>query len=97
VPRITVDLGDESGVPYFLTDLAITLRRFKEALRDGPEATRDALLARLLADARPPDVWKFTTPQRVWERWDRIAPRLGWSRPMWSYLFECWRRDGLVR
>jgi hypothetical protein len=93
---ITADLDEDESVPYFLTDTNLTLGQVKAILAGGSAEQRDALLARLLAEAFPSDVWKLTTPQVVWSRWDRIAPRLGWSRPMWTFVFECWRQHGLV-
>jgi hypothetical protein len=93
---VTLDLDVDDAVPYFLTDLDMTLGRLKQVLSAGPPEHRDALLARLLSDAIPSDVWKLTTPGEVWSRWDRIAPRLGWTRPMWTFIFDCWRQDGLV-
>ena len=94
--KVTVELDADDAVPYFLTDTDLTLGQLKEILADGPAEKRDALLARLLADAIPSDIRKLTTPQDVWSRWDQVAPRLGWSRPMWTFLFDCWRQDGLV-
>lgn len=93
---VTVELDRDEAIPYFLTDTDLTLGRVEEILADREHPQRDALLARLLADAIPSDIWKLTTPQEIWSRWDHVIHRLGWLRPMWTFIFDCWRRGGLV-
>lgn len=95
-PTLSTDLTDPEAVPYFLWDEPITVSEFRRRLQEasGPERTR--LLARLLREARDPDVWTFTTPEEVARRFDELAPRLGRRLGFWRFLLDEWRAAGLL-
>ncbi|MBI2900437.1 MAG: hypothetical protein HYY17_09635 [Planctomycetes bacterium] len=93
---LTTDLTRRDVRPYFLWDDDLTVAQFEQAL-NGPDRERaDAYLARLLREAKYEDVWRFVTPQFVADRLAAIVPRLGRSRPLWTFLIRAWRERGLV-
>jgi hypothetical protein len=93
---LSTDLTDPEAVPYFQWDAPMTVREFEEKLRTAPQAEQDLLLARMLREARDTDVWRFTTPEEVARRWDRLAPHLARRREFWSFLLDAWREQGLL-
>ena len=80
----------------FAWDRTLSEERLRAALADAAHPDHDRLLALLLREARPDQVWAFTTPDHVAEHLDRLAPRLGRRREFWVWLFEGWRRLGLL-
>lgn len=87
----------EPNTPSFVWDRRLSEAELRAALRDANHPEHDVLLSLVLREARPDEVWKWTTPEHVAEHLDRLAPRLGRSRAFWQWLFEGWRRLGLVR
>jgi hypothetical protein len=85
--------GSGAGFPW---DRDISEERFRAMVNDPSAPQHDAWLALLLREARPAEVWSWTTPEHVAEHLDRIAARLGRRRAFWLWLFEGWRRLGLV-
>ena len=49
-----------------------------------------------MREARDEDVWKFVTPQEAWERLPDVSKHLGRRRAFWEFLFDLWRREGLI-
>ena len=49
-----------------------------------------------MREARDTDVWSFISPAEVWANFAAIRPYLGRRRTFWEYLFNGWRRDGLL-
>ena len=93
---LTTDLSDEQAVPYFLWDEPMTVQELKRRLASASLPERRRLLAKILREARDPDVWLFTTPAQVLEFWDELLPHLGRRRRFWEFLFGAWTREGLV-
>ncbi len=92
---LSSDLDDTQAVPYFLWDEPMTVAEFKRRLRAASAAEQARLFAKLLREARDTDVWKFTTPEEVWRRWNEISRYLGRRRGFWEFLLERWREEGL--
>ena len=82
--------------PAFLWDREIDPERFREVVNDAAAEQHDAWLALLLREARPAEVWLWTSPAHVSQHLERLAPRLGRRRSFWLWLFEGWRSRGLV-
>lgn len=80
----------------FLWDRDIDPERFRSVVNDADAPQHDAWLALLLREARPSDVWDWTTPEHVAAHLDALAPRLGRRREFWLWLFHGWRQLGLV-
>lgn len=82
------------SIPYFLWDEPMTTAEFRRRLRAGSVAEQTRLLAKLLRQARDTDVWQFTTPAEVKERWPALAPLLGRRRSFWEFLLDRWQKEG---
>ncbi|MBA3785480.1 MAG: hypothetical protein H0X15_08080 [Acidobacteria bacterium] len=93
---LSTDLEKASSVPYFLWDEPMTVAELKRRLTSASATEQTRLLAKTLREARDTDVWKFTTPREVWNRWNEIAPMLGRRREFWKFLFEAWEKEGLL-
>ena len=93
---LTTDLNDPEGVPYFLWDEPMTVGELRRRLSNSSSAERWRLLAKILREARDPDVWRFTTPQEVVDGWPQLVRHLGRRRPFWEYLLDAWAEQGLV-
>jgi len=83
-------LLDPQGRPYFLWDVDLTLAEFEARLRDPEPQVRAYFLAKLMRQAKPDDVFQFTTRREIARLWDRILPHLGRSRPFWTWLLTAW-------
>ncbi|MBA3634439.1 MAG: hypothetical protein H0W58_16780 [Acidobacteria bacterium] len=93
---LSTDLEKASAVPYFLWDEPMTVAELKRRLISASAAEKTRLLAKILREVRDTDVWKFTTPQEIWRRWNEIVPQLGRRRGFWKFLFEFWEKEGLL-
>ena len=94
---LSTHLDRDDAVPYFLWDQPMTVAEFRRKLRTASPPERMRLLAKLLREARDPDVWRFTTPEAVQSRWEELSLHLGRRRAFWEYLLQRWREDGLIR
>jgi len=96
--RLSLDLDDPEGIPYFLWDEPMTLSELQARLRSANQAERLRLLGRILREARDTDVWRFTTPAEVVASWPQLQRYLGRRRAFWQFLLERWQDlelDGL--
>lgn len=84
-------LVDREGRPYFLWDVDWTLEEFRARLAAGPSSVRDALLAKLMRQAKPDDVLLFVDRAEVASRFEQIATLLGDKREFWAFWAERWR------
>ena len=93
---LSTDLDDPQAIPYFLWDDPMTVSEFRDNLRTASAADHARLLGKLLREARDTDVWKFTTPAEVWQEWPALEKHLGRRRAFWEFLFDQWRKEGLI-
>jgi hypothetical protein len=84
---------DGQGRPYFLWDLEMTLERFREQLAGDDRDVRAYLMAKLMRQAKPDDVFQFVTVAQIRADWAKIEPFLGKSRPFWTWLLAQWAGD----
>jgi hypothetical protein len=89
-------MGDPDHVPYFLWDDPMTVAELHRRLASTSRPERTRLLAKILREARDTEVWSFTTPEEIHERWAELAPHLGRRRPFWEFLLTSWEQDGLL-
>lgn len=82
--------------PDFLWDRQISSSRFAAVVGDPTDPKHLEWLALLLREARPDQVWQWTTPEHVAEVLPQIAWRLGRQRAFWEWLVAGWRRLGLI-
>jgi hypothetical protein len=80
----------------FAWDRELSEARLRAALSDASDPDHDRLLALLLREARPDEVWRWTTPEHVANSFERVSPRLGRRREFWRWLLAGWRQLGLL-
>ena len=83
---------DEQGRPYFMRSL--TLEQFLKRLNDPED--RSYLIAQLMREARPDDVFSFLSPRDLLETWPQVEELLGRQRVFWDWLLRIWEDQGLV-
>ena len=89
-------LLDSQGRPYFLWDCDLTDQQFRDRLNNPDKRVRAYLLGKLMRQAKPDDVFRYTTTQRIREHWDLLLPYLGRTREFWTWIFERWETQGHV-
>lgn len=82
--------------PYFFWDRRITVAELRDALASTDHPEHLDLLAHLLREARPDEVWDYVTPRQVAAEWSRLAPRLGRRRDFWTWVIESWIQLGFL-
>jgi len=87
---------DAQGRPYFLWDCELTLGEFRRRLDDPDPEVRAYLVAKLMRQAKPDDVFLFVHPRAIRELWPRLTRYLGKTRAFWTWLFETWEAQGRV-
>ncbi len=83
-------LTDSENRPYFLWDMDITLEKFQVLLRHPDRKIRAYMIAKLLRQAKPDDVFQFIELKDITENWSAIDKHLGKSREFWKWLLEQW-------
>jgi hypothetical protein len=73
----------------------MTMRELRKHLRQSDEE-RLRLLGKIMREARDADVWLFTTPAEVSQRWVDLQKYLGQRRGFWLFLLNQWRALGLL-
>jgi hypothetical protein len=89
--RLSLDLQDPDGVPYFLWDEPMPVAELRSRLSSGDEPERLRLLGKILREARDTDVWRFTTPAEVARLWPQLRRHLGRRRAFWEFLLGRWQ------
>ncbi len=93
---LSTNLNDPLAVPYFLWDEPMTIAEFRRRLESASRPEQVRLLGKLLREARDTDVWVFTSPKEVLREWPEIVRHLGRRRSFWEFLFDRWRKVGLI-
>ena len=83
-------LTDAQGRPYFLWDADVTLDRFVEMLKTGDRETRAYLTGKMMRQAKPDDVFTFTTLSEITDLWPDLERYLGNSREFWRWILPRW-------
>jgi hypothetical protein len=90
-PTPAEHLVDKEGHPYFLWDCDMTLDEFREGLRRPDPEARAYLVGKLMRQAKPDDVFTFTTVDEIVELLPAIDRYLGHTREFWHWLLSKWR------
>ena len=96
VAPLSTHIDDPSAIPYFLWDEPMTVAELRSRLATASAPERTRLLAKVLREARDTDVWRFTSPAEVFERWAELTRQLGRRRTFWEFLLGQWQRAGLL-
>ena len=83
-------ITDAQGRPYFLWDVDMTLEQFEQRLQDPDPDARGYLIAKLMRQARPDDVFTFVKLSEIGALWPRIEDHLGRTRGFWTWWLEQW-------
>ncbi len=83
-------LCDAKGRPYFLWDVEIDLARFRALIVDVDVSVRAHMIAKLMRQAKPDDVFEFVTVADIVRDWPVIRPQLGKREEFWSWLLHRW-------
>ena len=68
----------------------MTLDEFERALREESDAVRGYLLGKMMRQAKPDDVFQFTTLKTIESLWPAIRPYLGRTRSFWQWILTAW-------
>ncbi|WP_437948163.1 hypothetical protein WME98_47045 [Sorangium sp. So ce296] len=93
---LSSELDDENAIPYFLWDDPMPVHEVRRRLATASPPERDRLLGKILREARDPDVWRFTSPEEVAERFSSLSRQLGRRRAFWEFLLNRWHKEGLL-
>lgn len=85
---------DAEGRPYFLWDCDLSEAKFRDLLAQDDDAVKAVLLAKLMRQAKPDDVFLYTSEAEIRRLWLRILPHLGKSRAFWQWLLAAWEKLG---
>jgi hypothetical protein len=94
--KLSSEIEDLAAIPYFLWDEPMTIAQLKERLREASRPERIRLLGKILREARDTDVWKFTSPEEVFQLWPELSVHLGRRRAFWEFLLKRWQSEGLL-
>ena len=94
--KLSIEIGDQTSIPYFLWDEPMSIAQLKERLREASHPERIRLLGKILREARDTDVWEFTTPGEVLKLWPELSLHLGRRRAFWEFLFKRWQSEGFL-
>ena len=85
-----------SSRPYFIWDVELSDDELRERLRSEDPRVRAQWQARVMAEARFADVWKYLDLEQIVRDWPYIERHLGRMRGFWTFMLDGWRRLGLL-
>ena len=68
----------------------MTLERFETLLREGDAEQRTHLIAKLMRQAKPDDVFEFVTLSQIEAIWPTLRLKLGKTHAFWTWWMERW-------
>jgi hypothetical protein len=86
----------DDRVPYFSWDRNLTEKEIETRLKLSSGVEKDRLIAWILREAAFRDVWKYLTPQEVYECLPRIQHLLGRWKDFWNYITGAWHELGKI-
>jgi hypothetical protein len=81
---------------WFPWDRALSAQETRAILADSTHPRRTVVIALILREARPDQVWDWLTPAEVAIALPSVERRLGRARPFWRWLIANWRRLGYL-
>jgi len=86
----------EDSVPYICWDRSWTVGEIRKRLQAEDSTERGRVLAWLMRELKPGEVWLFVTPAQVYQDFASVAPLLGKTRQFWQYLLGTWHELGKI-
>jgi hypothetical protein len=86
-------LVDARNRPYFLWDTELTIDEFRARLRDPDPEVRAYFIGKLMRQAKPDDVFSFTTLAEIQSHRPALERYLGNTREFWIWLLDKWRAN----
>ncbi len=86
----------EDQIPYICWDRNWTVGEIRFRLQSQDVVERYRVLAWLMRELKPSEVWHFTSPQAVYSQFDAVKPWLGQSRSFWEYILGTWHELGKI-
>ncbi len=83
---------DPEGRPYFLWDCDLTEAGLRELLAQEDEELKAVLLAKVMRQAKPDDVFLYASEAEIRRHWAAILPHLGKTRAFWEWLLAAWEK-----
>ena len=84
----------DDDIPYICWDRRWTVGEIRKRLHVHDSDERFRVLAWLMRELKPSEVWYFTSPQAVYAQFDALKPWLGKTRSFWEYLLGTWHELG---
>lgn len=94
--RFATDLKNDQAVPYFLWDEPMTLGDLRRRLATAGPEERIRLSSKVMREARFAEVVALIPMERMVEDYPLLRRNLGRRRAFWDFLFNEWRRLGLL-
>ncbi len=69
----------------------MTDERFRALLSAAEDELRGVLLGKLMRQAKPDDVFLYTTEAEIRRCWVQLEPHLGRTREFWRWLLDTWK------
>lgn len=92
-----VGMSADDEVPSFCWDRRLTRGELRRIVRDPAHPEHLPTLGLLLREARPDEVWAYVDPASVARELPAVARFVGRRAAFWTWLFDGWRRLGLLR
>jgi hypothetical protein len=96
VGPLSDDLARDDARPYFIWDVEITISELRRLLRHPDPRARALWIARVMREARYPDVWRLLSLDEILASYPLARRHLGRRRAFWDFLLDGWKADGLV-
>jgi len=96
VNKNSLAIWPDDHVPYICWDRHWTVGEIRRRLADQATGEKFRVLAWLMRELKPSEVWLFTSPRVVYTQFDDIKPWLGRSRNFWAYILGTWHELGKI-
>jgi hypothetical protein len=86
----------DDHIPYICWDRHWTAGEIRRRLADQDTGERFRVLAWLMRELKPSEVWYFVSPSVMYAHFDAVKPWLGASKNFWEYLLGTWHELGKI-
>ena len=84
----------EDHIPYICWDRKWTVGDIRRRLQAEDSNERFRIMAWLMRELKPSEVWFFLSPAQVYKDLPAIEPFLATSKSFWQYLLGTWHELG---